>query len=129
MDKDTINEISKTDWARLEDSSSDSVWQHHESNKDKKIAPSILSGQSLCPGSQHQESNKDKKIDWSRLENQLPDLVWRHRWDDMAEKFGLPFKRSYMQNMDSEGKGPQKKYLNKRVAYPLPSLITWLNSL
>jgi hypothetical protein len=52
-----------------------------------------------------------------------------HRWDDLEEKYGLPFKRSYMQNLDCEGKGPLKTYMRKRVAYPLPSLITWLNSL
>ena len=76
------------------------------------------------------DTNKEvNRIDWSRLQDQLPDPVWRHRWDDLAEKYGLPFKRSYMQNLDSEGIGPEKKYLNKRVAYPLPSLITWLNSL
>lgn len=74
------------------------------------------------------ESNTSK-IDWNYLHGRLPDLVWRHRWDDLAEKYGLPFKRSYMQNLDSEGKGPEKSYVRKRVAYPLPSLITWLNSL
>jgi hypothetical protein len=74
------------------------------------------------------ESNTNK-IDWSRLQDQLPDPVWRHRWDDLAEKHGLPFKRSYMQNLDSEGKGPEKMYLRKRVAYPRKQLIAWLNSI
>ena len=73
--------------------------------------------------------NNTPKIDWSRLMAQLPDPVWRHRWDDLAEKYGLPFKRSYMQNLDSAGKGPEKKYLNQRVAYPRLQLIEWLNSL
>lgn len=75
------------------------------------------------------ENNNKVKIDWTRLLDKMPDPVWRHRWDDLAEKYGLPFKRSYMQNLDSEGRGPEKKYLKNRVAYPLPSLITWLNSL
>ncbi len=75
------------------------------------------------------KENNESRIDWGRLEHQLPDLVWRHRWDDLAEKYGLPFKRSYMQNLDSEGKGPQKTYLRKRVAYPRTSLISWLNSI
>lgn len=70
-----------------------------------------------------------EKIDWSRLLDQLPDPVWRHRWDALAEKHGLPYRRSYMQNLDSEGKGPEKKYLKKRVAYPLTPLIEWLNSI
>ncbi len=74
-------------------------------------------------------NNEGTKIDWTRLQEQLPDPVWRSRWDFLAEKYGLPFKRSYMQNLDSEGKGPQKTYVRKRVAYPLPTLITWLNSL
>ena len=75
------------------------------------------------------KENNESRIDWSRLEHQLPDLVWRHRWDDLAAKYGLPFKRSYLQNLDSEGRGPEKKYLNKRVAYPRTSLISWLNSI
>jgi hypothetical protein len=75
------------------------------------------------------KENNTSKIDWSRLLDQLPDPVWRHRWDALAEKHGLPFKRSYMQNLDFEHRGPEKKYLKNRVAYPLPSLITWLNSL
>jgi len=76
-------------------------------------------------------TDKDKKckIDWSYLLDQLPDLIWRSRWDDLAAKYGLPFKRSYMQNLDSEGKGPEKKYLKERVGYPRAQLIEWLNSL
>jgi len=75
------------------------------------------------------EESNTSKIDWTRLQDQLPDPIWRSRWDDLAEKYGLPFKRSYMQNLDAEGKGPQKMYLRKRVAYPRTNLIEWLNSL
>lgn len=89
------------------------------------IAPNILSAN-------EGETNTNiggSKIEWNKLQYLLPDPVWRARWDDLAEKYGLPFKRSYMQNLDSEGKGPEKTYMRKRVAYPLPGLITWLNSL
>ncbi len=74
------------------------------------------------------ENNTDK-INWSHLLDQLPDPVWRSRWDTLAEKYGLPFKRSYMQNLDSEGRGPEKKYMKERVAYPRAELVKWLNSL
>lgn len=77
----------------------------------------------------NKRDQKREKIDWSVLEEKIPDPVWRCRWNVYAEKYGLPYTRTYMQNLDSEGRGPDKKYLNKRVAYPRKSLIRWLNSL
>ena len=68
-------------------------------------------------------------MDWTHLQDKLPSIVWRHRWNDLAEKHGLPFKRSYMQNLDSEGRGPEKVYLHGRVGYPTHHLVKWLNSL
>jgi len=72
---------------------------------------------------------KREKIDWTPLLERLPDTVWRSRWNELANKYGLPYSRSYLQNLDSEGKGPPKYYLNKRVAYKKTHLIQWLNSL
>jgi len=46
------------------------------------------------------------ETDWSPVIAALPLIVWRHRWDTLAEKYGLPYKRSYLQNMDSKGVGP-----------------------
>ncbi len=44
--------------------------------------------------------------DWSPVIEELPPIIWRSRWNELADKFGLPFKRGYMQNLDSDGKGP-----------------------
>lgn len=46
------------------------------------------------------------ETDWSPVIEELPPIVWRHRWNYLAEKFGLPYKRSHMQNLDSQGVGP-----------------------
>lgn len=44
--------------------------------------------------------------DWTEVVEELPAIVWRHRWNDLADKHGLPFRKGYMQNLDSLGKGP-----------------------
>lgn len=46
------------------------------------------------------------EIDWTPLESQLPPIVWRYRWNQLAEKFGLPYSKMYMEWLDSKGKGP-----------------------
>lgn len=44
--------------------------------------------------------------DWSPVINELPPIVWRCKWNSYAEKYGLPYTKSYMQNLDSDGCGP-----------------------
>ena len=46
------------------------------------------------------------EIDWSFLEDELPKIVWRNRWNEFADKCGLPNRRGYIENLDSLGKGP-----------------------
>ncbi len=58
-----------------------------------------------------------KIIDFDFLKKKLPTLIWRFRWNELTEKHGLPFKRGYLQNLDSLGKGPQKSHLRGRVVY------------
>lgn len=70
----------------------------------------------------------DIKMDFSWLEEVLPEIVWRCRWDKLAARHGLPYRRTYMQNLDSLGDGPPKHYFGKRVAYFRGELIHWLNS-
>jgi len=45
-------------------------------------------------------------VDWTEVEAYLPPVIWRARWDSLAEKFGLPYTRRYVQNLDCNGKGP-----------------------
>ncbi|MDX9963955.1 hypothetical protein [Desulfobacter postgatei] len=46
------------------------------------------------------------ETDWSEVVDQLPPIIWRSRWNELADKHGLPFRRGYMQNLDSLGCGP-----------------------
>ena len=69
-----------------------------------------------------------EKVDFSILSEVLPPIVWRARWDVIAEKCGLPFRRSYLQNLDSEKKGPPKITFGNRVGYERGPLINWLNT-
>jgi len=68
-----------------------------------------------------------QNVKFDFLKTELPTLIWRSRWNELAEKHGLPFKRGYLQNLDSIGKGPQKSHLRGRVVYQRTDLITWLN--
>lgn len=69
----------------------------------------------------------NEHIDFSFLAKELPPLIWRYRWNALAATHGLPFRRGYMQNLDSLGIGPPKIYLRNRVAYQRTDLIAWLN--
>lgn len=71
---------------------------------------------------------EENLFDFSTILNDLPPVVWRADWNKLASKHGLPYRRSYMQNLDSEDKGPPKIYFKKRVGYPREKLIQWFNS-
>lgn len=71
----------------------------------------------------------DKQFVFSELATVLPPLVWRSKWNILAERHGLPFRRGYMQNLDSMGRGPARIRMNGRVAYRREDLIAWLNGL
>ncbi|TVQ99284.1 MAG: hypothetical protein EA399_07785 [Desulfovibrionales bacterium] len=45
-------------------------------------------------------------IDWSAVADHLPPIIWRHRWNDYADRYGLPLRRGTIQNRDSAGTGP-----------------------
>ena len=68
-------------------------------------------------------------IDWSFLLNSLPLIIFRHRWDEYAERLGLPYARGTLQNFDSVGTGPAKVMFGNRVAYRKEAVIAWLNSI
>jgi hypothetical protein len=65
-------------------------------------------------------------VDWLYLLSVLPPIVWRSRWDQVADEHGLPFKRGYMQNLDSQGLGPAKVIFGNRVGYTREALVAWL---
>jgi hypothetical protein len=70
-----------------------------------------------------------RKIDFSSLLNTLPAIIWRSRWNQLADQFGLPYRRSYLQNCDSENRGPRRAILRGRVAYRREDLVEWLNEI
>ena len=48
-------------------------------------------------------------IPWrDHLEDVLPPLVHRSHWPRLAERYGLPFSRGHLANMDAQGKGPKQ---------------------
>lgn len=66
-------------------------------------------------------------LDYWLFKKDLPPIIWRYRWNDLAEKHGLPFRKGYMQNLDSLGLGPRRFTSRGRVAYLRDDLIEWLN--
>lgn len=54
------------------------------------------------------------ETDWNEVADELPPIIWRSRWNDLAEKHGLPYTRKYVQNLDSWGTGP-KSFCKKTV--------------
>lgn len=46
------------------------------------------------------------EVDWSEVAEALPPVVWRTRWDQLADRLGLPYTRKHMQNLDCQGQGP-----------------------
>ena len=43
---------------------------------------------------------------WNRITRKLPPVVWRKNWDKLAKKYGIPYTRGYIQNLDSKDIGP-----------------------
>jgi len=67
------------------------------------------------------------EFDFSILNDILPPIILRSRWNEIAEKSGLPYRRGYLQNLDAIDKGPKKNFINKRVFYRREDVISWLN--
>lgn len=51
-------------------------------------------------------ANRFPELDLSELEAELPALIWRAYWNRLSDKFGLPYSRKVMANLDSRGEGP-----------------------
>ena len=46
------------------------------------------------------------ETDWEPVITIMPPIIWRHRWEELSQKYGLPYSKRYVQNLDSEGQGP-----------------------
>ncbi len=54
-------------------------------------------------------------VDWSSLKDVLPPIIWRHRWNSIAERYGLPYSRHYLERLDSEKRGPGRANSSEEV--------------
>ena len=59
------------------------------------------------------------------LKKDLPPIIARH---DIEKYLGGIISRGYLQNLDSEGKGPKRIRIGKKVGYLRSDLIVWLES-
>ena len=71
----------------------------------------------------------DLSINWGEILPQETGLFFRHRWTEYATRYGLPFSRGTLQNLDSEGRGPEAVVVAGKVAYQRESLVKFLNAL
>lgn len=46
------------------------------------------------------------ETDWKKVLEDCPEIIWRHRWNNLAERYGLPYTKGHLQNLDSRGEGP-----------------------
>ncbi len=46
------------------------------------------------------------EVNWEDVLKDCPEIVWRHRWNDLAARFGLPYSKGHLRNLDSRGEGP-----------------------
>ena len=104
---------------------------HAQRETDQKKLEDLLHGlPTRVPFSSHSAGQSimgSNVFDFSMLSERLPTIIWRSRWDRIAEQVGLPYRRGYMQNLDSEGAGPVKQVLNNRIYYKSEDVIRWLN--
>jgi hypothetical protein len=70
-----------------------------------------------------------RKIDFTNLLDVLPPIIWRSRWNQLADQYGLPYRRGYLQNRDCDNSGPKRASLNGRVAYRREDVVAWLNAM
>lgn len=68
-------------------------------------------------------------INWDEILPQETGLFFRHRWPEYATRYGLPFSRGTLQNLNSEGRGPEAVVVAGKVAYRRESLVKFLNAL
>ena len=68
-------------------------------------------------------------INWEEILPQETRLYFRHRWAEYASRWGLPLARGTLQNLDSEGRGPEAVVIAGKVAYQRESLVRFLNAL
>jgi hypothetical protein len=66
-------------------------------------------------------------VDFTVLRDVLPPLIWRSRWNELADRYGLPYRRSYIEDLNAKDLGPKMAVLHGRVCFTRDDLIQWLS--
>jgi hypothetical protein len=66
---------------------------------------------------------KNSKIDFSTLSNELPAIITRA---DVGRLLGRTITPGYLKNLDSEGKGPRRLRIGRKIAYLREDFLSWL---
>ena len=63
--------------------------------------------------------NHYPNVDWSALEQKLPPVIARAKWDTLSERYGLPYNRRTIGNLDCLGRGPMQieEQLQREVSH------------
>ena len=64
----------------------------------------------------------------SALLETLPSILYRCKWPLYQEKFGLPFTKGTMQNLDSRNEGPKSFKCGGKVFYFREDYLKWLEA-
>lgn len=65
------------------------------------------------------------KNQFANLLTNLPPIIARH---DIGKYLGGLVSKGYLQNLDSEGRGPQRIKIGRKVGYTREALVEWLVS-
>mgnify|MGYP001281114060 CR=1 FL=1 len=69
-------------------------------------------------------------FDWDEIVPKETKVFWRHRWNEYRDRYGFPYSRGYMQNLDSLGAGPEDAFvLGGKIGYRRTPLVRFFNSL
>lgn len=71
------------------------------------------------------DSKNGRTVSLDALRRTLPPVIARNR---IEEALGGLVARGYMQNLDSEGKGPRRIKIGRRCGYLRDDLVDWLES-
>jgi len=61
------------------------------------------------------------------LEAELPTLILRERWNHLNATVGLPYRASYLANLNSRGEGPTPYKTGRKVYYHRSEVLAWLS--
>lgn len=55
----------------------------------------------------------------------LPPVLWRCEWKQYQKRYGIPYSRGTMQNLDSRKAGPPKALVGGKICYLKADYLSW----